>query len=243
MTGLLGNRYVPITFTIGFIEMPYDVVYEAFLRWQRDELGKTVSIRTFDASLEKAIAALLPLTGHLCRTLIINTHSKWTAAFDNGIHGAGCEWVSYLCRVIKCRALLTACIPNTQCGCGPYDTKRGTYGSIRFSLYGPECMMHSENADIALNGIRDIQAINDGGSWDFLVGGKSLPFEEKNTYNARRIEERFTPEMLQNYCLAMGIDVFNADFYGPQSCIIDEGAMGYVKTIMTLEEVQREMGM
>jgi hypothetical protein len=39
----------------------------------------------------------------------------------------------------------------------------------------------------------------------------------------RRTIDRFTPEMLESYCAALGIELFNADFYGEQ-CLLEHTA-------------------
>lgn len=47
----------------------------------------------------------------------------------------------------------------------------------------------------------------------FEAFGPEQPWENTNAYSLRRKRDRFTPEMLRGYCLALGIDVFDTSFY------------------------------
>lgn len=49
--------------------------------------------------------------------------------------------------------------------------------------------------------------------------GDPFPFEEVGQYQARRIKDRLTPEMVERYCSHFGIDLFNPDFYSGRACI------------------------
>jgi hypothetical protein len=78
------------------------------------------------------------------------------------------------------------------------------------SLYGPD-------PTDWLNRIRTISVANDVGGWRFNSQGQVQPFEQTQRYLKRKIVDRFTIEMLRDYCFALGIDAFNAGFYGDQS--------------------------
>jgi hypothetical protein len=83
-------------------------------------------------------------------------------------------------------------------------TGRGRYGSVPFELVGPELTNHS-------NYIRAISATNDGGKWVFVETRDPLPFEQVGAYKARRVRDRFTSEMLADYCRALGVHVFESE--------------------------------
>ena len=53
--------------------------------------------------------------------------------------------------------------------------------------------------------------------WVFISEGEVQPFEEPERYTERRIRDRLTSDMLERYCQAMGVDIFNANAYGPVS--------------------------
>jgi hypothetical protein len=84
-----------------------------------------------------------------------------------------------------------------------------------------ECQTLADHRTEFLNLKRcvDVGCYEDG--WEFTAKGPVLPFEHTERYRARRIRDRFTPEMLQSYCRALGIDVFNADFYGPEFVLFE----------------------
>jgi hypothetical protein len=60
--------------------------------------------------------------------------------------------------------------------------------------------------------IRTISVAYDRG-WRFDLSGAAQPFEVNASYTAKRIVDRFTPEMLSNYCAAIGIRPFDESFY------------------------------
>ena len=57
--------------------------------------------------------------------------------------------------------------------------------------------------------------------WEFEEWGEPFPFEELEQYQARRIKDRLTPEMVERYCSHFGIDLFNPDFYSGRACIFE----------------------
>jgi hypothetical protein len=72
-----------------------------------------------------------------------------------------------------------------------------------------------------LNQERAVVAMNDGGSWLFSADGIQQPFEEPESYKARRVADRFTDEMLERYCNALGIELYNESFYGMKAAGIN----------------------
>ena len=64
-----------------------------------------------------------------------------------------------------------------------------------------------------LNIRRSISVSNDGGRWRFDANGEPLDFEQLERYKARQIRERFTPEMLEEYLTALGINFFSQNFF------------------------------
>jgi hypothetical protein len=49
--------------------------------------------------------------------------------------------------------------------------------------------------------------------------------------------------MLERYCQALGIDVFNADAYGPDYVLIDSGEpLPRDALVLTLEQAQQRLG-
>jgi hypothetical protein len=62
-----------------------------------------------------------------------------------------------------------------------------------------------------------VSIANDVGGWQFAAEGELQVYEQLECYRKRKVMERFTPDMLASYCTALGIDLFNSDFYGEQS--------------------------
>ena len=87
---------------------------------------------------------------------------------------------------------------------------RGRYGATIFEIIDPL------NARRPLHYLRTINAVNDGGRWIFSLQGTEQPFERPESYRARLIREKFTPGLLDQYLRAMGIRLFEADFYLPK---------------------------
>lgn len=52
-----------------------------------------------------------------------------------------------------------------------------------------------------------------------MAQGEVQPYEQTENYGKRKIVDRFTPEMLESYCAALGIELFNPGFYGEQSLL------------------------
>jgi hypothetical protein len=212
--GLLNNAYAPVTFTVGFIETPFKQLSDAFVAW-RNEINRRYEIETkvscFEAPLSKALLELEPLTTPLDRYLIIETQSPWTAIFSNGLRVNDVDSpVAYLPTVLNCRGLHINNIPDRS-STGHRDALR-IWGAVTFTLYGPE------KTDW-LNRIRHISLTNDVGGWEFVAEGEIQSFEQVENYKKRRLKDRFTPKMVESYCAALGIRVFDAEFYSG-NCVL-----------------------
>lgn len=215
MKAILDNRFAPITFTWGLLESPFTEFSEAFMRW-RDrldaEFGGRTERRHFHAPLSESLLALEPLTSPLDRYLLTETRSGWSAIFANGLRVNDVySPVAYLPTIMGCRGLDVRCAPDSS-ACTDRDALQ-VYGAVSFGLYGP-------NETDWLNRIRSISVANDVSGWAFTALGEVQPYEQVENYGKRKIANRFTPEMLESYCAALGIDLFNADFYGGQ-CLLE----------------------
>jgi hypothetical protein len=114
-------------------------------------------------------------------------------------------------------------------------TTSGRTGIVQFELLGPA-------PSTFLNFIRGVTVAYDG-KWMFSAAGPIQPFEEPDAYAARRIRDRFTSEMLERYCLALGIDIFDGAAYGPKAVLVTSQvvmAKGYLSK--SLAEAQRWFG-
>lgn len=209
MKALLNNKFAPITFTWGFVESPFSQFSEAFIQWQdrlASKFGTQTEGKSFRAPLSEGLLSLEPLTTPLDRYLLTETRSGWTAIFSNGLRVSDVHSpVSYLPQLLRCRGLEVTCVPDRSKDC-PKDALR-VYGAVVFALYG------SERTD-STNRIRRVAVTNDVSGWEFTAEGEIQPYEQTGNYGKRNVVERFTPEMLESYCAALGIELFNPDFYG-----------------------------
>lgn len=90
-----------------------------------------------------------------------------------------------------------------------------SYAATSFTLEGP----HETEW---LNVIRHVSARKDGRPWKFFQQGKVQPFEKVEQYANKHLRDRFTPEMLESYCEALGILAFDESFYGPKSFLLHQ---------------------
>lgn len=85
-------------------------------------------------------------------------------------------------------------------------------GSVQLELFAPERREF-------LNYERSISAAYDA-KWKFSTAGTIQPFEDTDRYKARRIRDRFTPEMLKEYCAALGVRPWDVDYYSSEAVLL-----------------------
>jgi hypothetical protein len=232
---LFDNAFAPLTFRWGFIDAPVDAVTRAYRRWQRRILH-AVTITPVNLPLEEALGLLPPLDMGSQRVLFLGTRSAWTACFDNGARGGNpATFVGELSHQLHCRGVACTSVPNTL----TRATARtpGTWGAVQFTLFGP-------GAAGPLNVVRSVAAGNDAGGWEFTVRGVPQPFEQVDRYASARIADRFTPEMLADYCRALGIDCLSPDFYGGPG-VVTYSRPWFLRRpgTVTLAEARRQLGL
>jgi hypothetical protein len=164
-----------------------------------------------EAPLAQALSRLEPLTTPANKDLLTQTHSDWTAIFSNGLRvNDVSSAVGHLPQVLQCRGLEISCTPDRSAV--PRKDIIRPYGATTFSLYGPE------KTDW-LNRTRRISSYNEGDHWVFEAAGEIQHYEKTEHYQKRKIVDRFTPELLESYCGALGIEPFNENFYA-SSCLL-----------------------
>ena len=244
MKSILNNRFAPVTWRIGFIEAPLETVAQAHLGWHnslrnvdvrkvllrgdpgspaprlfsRRPLKKLFSaggrgrwsyvLKPVDRPFPEILRSLEPLTqvGRV-RELFLATDSSWTAYFDNGVViRERIAPVTLLCQQLECRGLVAECTPSM-------DDAPIRAESVQFELIAP----HPTHC---LNHLRTIYATKESRNWCFGASGPVQPYERPERYAERRIADRFTPEMLEEYCAAIGIRYFDETFYGSRGILI-----------------------
>src|SRR5262245_14910494 len=235
MKYLLENTLAPLTFNWGFIDATLDAVLGSYVRWQRMILHK-VKIERLDLPLADALRQLEPLDMGSQRVLFLSTRSRWTACFDNGAKGGNpSTFVGELSQRLKCQGVACGCIPNTLTRRD--SGKRGTWGAVKFTLFAPD-------TPNILNIERSVSLINDEGGWEFNTVGTEQPFELVERYSTRKLADRFTPQMLEDYCRALGINLFDEDFYGGAG-VITHASPWFLPNAatVTLAEARAQLGL
>ncbi|MGH6615873.1 hypothetical protein [Sphingomonas sp.] len=208
MTGfLLDNRFSPVTNSIGFLKCDPDRAARAYMDWQagiQAKRGVRLAQEPVSGPLLNALRSLLPLTSvETRRFLFLPTRSPWTAFLDNGHDGTDVfAPISFLAQQLGCEGIRATATPHA-----PEDR---LFGATILEIYGP----HKTEF---LNYIRSVASTCDGYGWSFSAAGTVQPFEDPARYAQRKIQSRFTLEMLNAYLNAMGIDAFDMDFYLPDN--------------------------
>jgi hypothetical protein len=228
MIGLLPDWH-PITFAWGILAVDFDRGANLFGNWRRKTRVR-VSERELTGQLSKMLQHMDPLTQPPARELIVQTRSGGLAYFQNAVHGADpAVPVSYLAKELGCVGVAVRCIPNTIKKDGT-----GSYGAVSFELFG-------KHPTDFLNYIRSVAAANDGGRWVFTATGTVQEFEDLDQYKARRIADRFTPEMLKRYGESLGLDLFSEEFYGGRARLFESELEGGVKAVLSVQTARAKL--
>jgi hypothetical protein len=231
---LLDDRFAPLTHEFGFLELGCEAAAHAFSEWQQSVLHPQLvtARRLAERSLEDALRQLVPLTSIVPTRYLLVAHGSWTAFFTNSVKGSdAASPMGYLAGRLGVRTLRVSAVPHTKQG------RTGRFGSTQLEIFGP-------NANNILNHIRSVAVVNDDGRWEFIVTGTPQPFEELEAYKAKRVRDRFTPETLERYLAALGIDAaFDAASYQTSDAylVTKSGALPPALREFSLEEARRNL--
>ena len=201
---LIDPALAPVTFAVGYLARPLDVVAAELERWYA-EAGIDRVLKRSESPLDTAVDRLSPLGAPSFRRLWIETRSaRWpTAYLDGFINGTDAfPPVTELAKRLGCEALTIELRPQSA----------RSYGTRAMALYGPE-------GTDPIGRVWSVSAANDGGRWTWARIGQDQPFEELLAYTARRVADRLTPDRLVRYAGALGAPLDLADF-GPR-CLDD----------------------
>jgi hypothetical protein len=90
-------------------------------------------------------------------------------------------------------------------------TRNEKYGSLQIAEYNSADRSSQWSVDVSRDG---------GTRWSFERFGPVQPFEDVLAYERHLVRERFTGQMLVDYCSALGLRPFDDDFYpGPSRLV------------------------
>ena len=230
MRTLLNEQFAPITSSIGFLEVPLDEARMSLEDWRRS-LYDRVEVSRPTEGFPEVLMRLEPLTsGARPRELLVAAGSSWTAYFDCSLRGTDAvSTIGHLSRILRCQGLAVATKPHTI---GEPGVRKGRSGSVKFELFGPL------KTDF-LNYVRTVEVVFDGSTWVFGANGTEQEFEEPKAYQARRVRDRFNSAILERYCQALGLDVFDPDLYGPWAVLFESSVVMPAEGVtMSLDEAQ-----
>jgi len=234
MKVLLDNMMAPVTFAWGFLEADLQTAGNALLQWRQSHV-KAVEMTAVAGLLQEVLHHLEPLSTPHRAELLLQTKSQWTAYFDNGAKGGDpTSAIGHLAQTMRCRGLAVTCVPHTLTQ--KDKNAKGTYGAVQFELFAPDRREF-------LNYERSVSVVHDGNRWAFSAAGNVQPYEKSAQYSAPKVRDRFTNAMLEEYCLALKIRLFDPDFYGPKGLLLrvkDPLPVGF--PIWSLKEAQEYFG-
>ena len=182
--------------------MPIDRATTALRTWSKERVGNGFVEAPSRERFPDVLRLLEPMVmiGRR-RELLIDCAGGWTAYYDNNARGTDASSaIGHLCMKLACDGIAIDNEPHTAHG------NEGIAGAVIFEYFGP-------HRTEFLNYIRSVAVAYDGRRWEFQVAGEPQPFETTDTYRARSPRDRFTSEMLVNYCRALGVSPYDPEFY------------------------------
>lgn len=223
--------YRPVTKIFRFVNAPFQSCVQTLKEW-RGQLEDPVTVTECGWGFPRVLHRLEPLTvGRYPRELLMPCGGEWTAYFDCSMQGSG----SVPAPIVLAGRMGVA---RLEVRCSPHEVGKnspgGSLGSTQFLLVPPAAEGPSTSRGVAAHF---------ESRWEWEEWGDRLPFEESEQYSARRIRDRLTPEMVGRYCQALGVDVFNPDFYGPEAVLFERTFDTPPPVEKTIAQVRAERGL
>ena len=218
---LLGGAWAPVTGTINFVNLPLNEAAEEWRIWSQvrpTEGTASVGVTEHSGTLPELLDKLLPLSDWPRRRLLIETENKdWTAVFANCKRDPNLE-VALKNHFSEVRGVTTVKVEDEPRSIKriPNARSRGLWGSRGLTVYDKD-------------GLRRWLSLRNFEPWRFDQNGEPYPFEDLDRYNARKTPDRFTHDMLVEYCLQLGLRPFDESFYAPngRGIVVEEIAEDY----------------
>ena len=195
----------------GFVGAQLHQVSDELFNWHT-ELGFQPRLHEVDAGLAQAAPLLLPLTQTpYGRNLLVGTRSTdWTAYFDANPRGGDPRGaVSVLSRRLDSAHVVVYATPFRD----EPSAVPGIQGAVQWE-YSPDGSPGNQRAVALVEG--------EGSSrFQFEAWGPVQAWEDTDAYTARQKRRRITPQLVDDYCRAVGIDPFDPAFYAGPSVLIE----------------------
>ena len=199
-------KFQPITWFVGVIDAsPKEVatvIQPLYIPYKELE-----GIYQEAMSIDKGLSNLEPLGG-MRKFLLVETIDGRTVLFNTFVMGAVELPTTYAAENLDVSSYYVCNVPNTI----SKDQYSGAWGARKIEYRIPGNTISEEPTF-------GIHLINDCGKWCFYRYG-SQPFEDEKAYKSYRKTSRFTEKMLVDYCEALGVPVYDRDFYTDNSIII-----------------------
>jgi hypothetical protein len=187
--------------TVSFIASSVDKFCNELFQWGK-EIGHFYQSYKIDGKQWNIF--LGDFSGEPTKAVVLPTKSHWCALILND-YGIPTSTLSYIAKRLK-----TQSVGITYDDMVMAKEQDRPFGLV-FEYY---------NGEVSPAHKRIIYLSKDYGKWDFTQEGKPLPFENVESYSAKKKSERFTKEMIFSYSLQLGIHLDNPqEFYLPQNAI------------------------
>ena len=202
-------KYQPVTWYIGVIEAVPEAVVAAIqpLYMPNDTV---LQIRHFTGCIDDALVNMVPL-GPRTKFLLVKSKDERTALFTNCSVCGSVELPTWIAlKKLNVSAYFIRNVPNTI----SRDKRSGRYGARSVEYRKVENPYNQEPTF-------GVHVVRDTSRWCFYRYGEKLPFEDEKAYKSLRKPNRFTVEMLVNYCRELGVPVYDRDWYSNNWIIVE----------------------
>ncbi len=208
---LLGNEWAPVTTRMGFINLPLDESAHEWRVWAQGrpaEWATEVRVTKLNGTLPERLEKVLPLDWGYRWLLLETTNPVWTAVVDNSRGGSNLHSALYY-HFADAQGITTIEVEDEPRSMKRFDDEpgRGRWGSRHLSVHDKD-------------GLKRYLSLRNSVPWQFSENGEPYDFEDTSKYEEPKTTDRFTHEMLVDYCRNLGLEPFEDDFYVPTGCAV-----------------------
>ncbi|PZE33902.1 hypothetical protein [Curtobacterium sp. MCPF17_031] len=217
---LFDGRLDAFTRSIAFIEAPLAEVEAAYRSWARyiEEHGNGKRLfRPVSGSVDVALGQLEPVTYPGGDALLLETGSRWTAAFSRS---GDILFAQTLGNLMQRRNVRTSFSPHVR-----REGRPVRYGNRAFALADGRGQLRSLQASFQSR-------------WQWNATGESLPFERSDAVMAERIPDRLTLDDINAYCEHLGIQRNEPSFYGPSGFLVEDDRSDWNGELRTMTSAE-----